>query len=320
MSLTVTTLPDAIDETWDAGLERWDGTILFSRAAFLKRLGDVDLLAVLDGDRAVALFPVPVTMRDGVRRIERSTYVSPYFPILFPPDVGPRVRTEQRRRAAVTSLIDHIRGAYARIVLPLHPDLMDLVPLQRAHVQLELRATYELPLGSLDELLAGFGPAVRNHLRKAAAVVIEPDPSLLDFDFDAAAFYEDEQGRAAWRALAKDLVAAGQATPLIARLGKVPFGGLFLAHDRGVAYNLLSYFDRTAPIRGIPSALIWAAARMAADLGMGRFDLEGSVLPGVESFYHSFGGLRRPYVQIHWHADEREQRPVLYRYVEASEA
>lgn len=317
MTLAVSRLsPEVLDERWDENLGRWDGATLFSRRACLNHQGAIDILAVHDRGDTVALFPVPVVVAGDVRRIARTSYLSPYFPILFRRYACAPVRLEQRRRAALTALIDHIQNAYESMVLPLHPDLTDVAPLQRAHVQLEFRTTYELPLGSLDDLWQALDPTVRNHVRKAAALEIDEDPALDAFDFDAAVFYEDPDAREQWRRLAHELVAMGCATPLVARQDGVPVGGLFLAHDGETAYNLLSYFDRQAPVRGVPSALIWASARMASARGLRRLDLEGSVLSSIEDFYQQFGGVRRPYFQVHWHADERRQKPVLYRYNE----
>jgi hypothetical protein len=313
MTIAVKRMPrEVLDEHWDASLVRWDGATLFSRRVYLEHLDDVDILAVFDRGETVALFPVPIVVAGSVRRIARTNYLSPYFPVLFRRDAGSPVRREQRRRSALTALIDYIQKSYESMVLPLHPDLTDVVPLQRAHVQLELRTTYELPLESLNVLWNAFDPTVRNHVRKAATLEIEEDPALAAFDFNAAVFYEPAPSRAEWRRLACDLVAMDCATPLVARLDGVSVGGLLLAYDS--AHNLLSYFDRRAPVRGAPSALIWAAARSAAARGLQRLDLEGSVLPSVEGFYQQFGGVRRTYFQVHWHADERCQRPILYRY------
>jgi GNAT superfamily N-acetyltransferase len=308
--------PDALGQAWDAGLSRFEYAALFSRWVYLKHLRPIQVVAAFNGDEIVAAFPVPIISANGISTIGRSRYLSPYFPILFRRDNGPHVAREQRRRAALAALIGHIQRIHASVVLPLHPDLTDMVPLKRAHFQLELRTTYELPLNSLTALWQGFAPSVRNHLRKADILAIDEDRDLTLFDFAAAAFYEDTCSREQWRSLAKDLIAAGHATALIARFEQRPVGGLFLAYDHYTAYNLLSYFDRSAPVRGTPSALIWAAAKVAAALGLARLDLEGSVLANIEAFYQQFGGIRRPYYQIHWYADESRQIPMLYRYEE----
>jgi hypothetical protein len=133
---------------WDAQLDRWQGVTVFSLSIYLRHMGEIDILTVEDGRGPVAAFPVPVLAKNGARTIARPTYVSPYFPILFRPDDGPPTRAERRRRAAVDALLDDIKRRYAGIVLPLHPNVTDMVPFQRAGVELELRTTYKLPMAS----------------------------------------------------------------------------------------------------------------------------------------------------------------------------
>ena len=315
MTLAVTAIsPDELGPDWDACLKQWSGATLFSHSIFLRRLGGIRVLIVSEGADRLAAFPVPVLVQDGVAMIARASYLSPYFPVLFRPDNGPPTRAERRRRAILDALLGHIRQEYAAMVLPLHPDLTDMAPFQRAHVQLELRSTYLLPLASLDSLWHGFDSSIRNHIRKAEQVSIEENRSLAAFDFDAATFYEDQPARDQWRMLARELAEAGLATALIARDRDRVVGGLLLCHDAHTGYNLLSYFDRESDVRGVPSALVWAAAKVAAAKGLAHLDLEGSVLTNIEDFYQQFGGTRRPYFGVHWYADERRQTPVLYRY------
>lgn len=307
---------DELGPAWDKCLDCMQGVTLFSRWIYLRELSEIDIIVVVDRNNTVAAFPVPVVIENGVRLIARRNYLSPYFPVLFRSDNGLPVRAERRRRAALKALVSYIQREYAGMVLPLHPDLTDMAPFQWAHFQLELRNTYELPLASLGAVWKGFDPKVRNHIHKAEAISIDEDPFLSAFDFEAAVFYETKTQREHWRGLAHNLVAAGCATSLIARYQGRTVGGLFLAYDERTAYNLLSYFDRTAPSRGVPSALIWAAACLAEARGLDRLDLEGSVLPRIETFYQQFGGVRRPYFQVHWYADEVRQRPFLYYYDE----
>lgn len=312
MRVTVTELAAGADR--DDPMSAWDGAPLFSWPAYTRHLGACEVITAESKGNVVARWTVPVIGAGGCKTIARSSFLSPYFPILFRRDDGLTVKAEQRRRLAMRAIIEDIQRRYEGMVLPLHPDLMDMVPFQQAHMQLELRFTYELPLADLDGLRRGFDPKIRNHLRSAQHLDITVHSTLDSFDLDAALFYEDAHEREAWRSLVDGMLASGHGSTIVARAGGVPVGGLFLVYDHRAGYNLLSYFDRQSGCRGIPSALIWAAAQAAAERGLERLDLEGSVLSRIERFYQQFGGIRRPYYQVHWHRDPNARGPITYEY------
>lgn len=72
---------------------------------------------------------------------------------------------------------------------------------------------------------------------------------------------------------------------------------LGVAYDKNCAYLLFSGFDPLQKEAGYTEQLIYhgickAAARVKV------FDFEGSMMPGVESFYRQFGGALTPYFRI----------------------
>lgn len=253
----------------------------------------------------------PVTLTDGKIGIKRSSYICPYYlPMCFSQLDG-QVRRERAQRAVVSALVEYLQSNYEFIVLPIHPQFSDYTPFIRSGFQFELRYTYELDLNA--HLWDAVHSTVRNHIRRASAVEIR-DAMNTDFDYSAAAHYESRDGQDLWRKLARQMVEVDSAWTSCAFNGNEIVGGQFVVFDQIRAYNLLSYFSRDSKVRGVPSKLIWDAVCRARARKLRYFDLEGSVLPDIESFYQSFGGLRRTYFQIHWHADPSKRQAISYSY------
>jgi|GEM_PF-3101224 len=307
-------LSDREIETWDSFVAASGSGTLFSLLEYVRHLDGFRILGAFSGDRLVAGFPVPVIERDGAERVERTSYLSPYFIPVFAPIEGRRVYRDRIRRAILTALIEYIQSRFGSFILPLHPLIDDMTPFQRAHCNLELRYTYTLALDSLERIREEMSSSVRNHIARSRSIDVIIDRELRLFDFARALVYEPDDHIPPWKHLVRTLVASGRGTPFVALADGAPVGGLFLAHDHHTAYDLLSYFDRDSGLRGLPSALIWSAIEHAATLGLGTFDFEGSVLPAIETFFQSFGGERRPYFQAHWHADPERFEPILYHY------
>lgn len=314
MTYTVRPLNEAECARWDEFVAASENELVFSTLAYLRHLERVEVLGVLEGQRLVCGFPAPIEEQHGGEHIRRSSYLSPYFGPVFAPVRGMRVRAERTRRSILSALIDYMQARFDSIVLPLNSQVADMTPFQRAHFQLELRYTYELDLSSLDTLWRDMDACARNHIRRCAEVQVIPDGELREFDFAAALSYEDAHACERWRQLVEALTSEGAGEALVAWHAGRPVAGAFVAYDRCRGYNLLSYFNADARVRGVPSKLIWCGAQRAAARGLRWFDLEGSVLPSIEAFFQSFGGLRRSLFQVHWYKDRTLNKPVLYEY------
>ena len=71
--------------------------------------------------------------------------------------------------------------------------------------------------------------------------------------------------------------------------------------DGPTAYYMLSARDEFRDREGILSRLLWQSHRTLSEMGVETFDFEGSMLPGVEEFFRSFGGERvKKYLLKKW--------------------
>jgi len=73
---------------------------------------------------------------------------------------------------------------------------------------------------------------------------------------------------------------------------------LWAVCDRETMYYLLSTTSAQNKHRGAVSLLIWQAICYARESGLKVFDFEGSMNPGIESFFKRFGGERRTYLSF----------------------
>ena len=72
--------------------------------------------------------------------------------------------------------------------------------------------------------------------------------------------------------------------------------GLFLIYNKYCAYNLIPASDPFYKNSGAHSLIIWNAINFAKNKS-NIFDMEGSMIKSVETFYRSFGAIQVPYIQ-----------------------
>jgi len=69
--------------------------------------------------------------------------------------------------------------------------------------------------------------------------------------------------------------------------------GLYLVWDKDSAYYLMGGNYPSLPNCGAGSQIIWDGIKFASTVSK-RFDFEGSMIPSIERFFRSFGGVQTP--------------------------
>jgi hypothetical protein len=72
----------------------------------------------------------------------------------------------------------------------------------------------------------------------------------------------------------------------------------FCVFDRDKAYYLFGGVSESQKHEGAGALVLWECIRHAKRIGLPCFDLEGSMIRGVEKFFRGFGGEQKPYFTV----------------------
>jgi hypothetical protein len=256
------------------------------------------------GDTVAGALPFHYRRRFGVSWI---------LPPLLTPFLGPwlvypgglkRPNRYSFEKRILTELID-LLPSFTFYVQKWHYRADNWLPFYWRGFQQQTQYSYVIePLDSPGEVWAGFRGSVRTDIRKAEArcrVAESEDISPL-YALTKQVF--ERQGRAApfslpWLShLYRVVRDHGSGRLYYARdedRGMI-IAGILVVWDHDAAYLLLTGRDDAAA-GGAVSLLIWQALR-ELPATVQRFDFEGSMMPGVERYFRSFGGERRPYFLV----------------------
>lgn len=167
---------------------------------------------------------------------------------------------------------------------------------------------YTFVLSDLSEetaLFEQFRPALRNKIRIAESIyriVSIHDPALF-YEINQPAFQRRSipvpYSKVLLQQVSEALLKRQSIKFYFAKNARTdePEAAIFLAFDQNYAY-LLATGRKLHSHSGAVPLLIWQALK---DLKHAKrqFDFEGSVMPGVEQFFRSFGGQMRPYYRVY---------------------
>lgn len=258
-----------------------------------------ETFVILDEDgQPYGGFNLQVTSLKGLSAIAQP-YLHPHCALfILPPGGGPAARIG-RRKKVLEAIARYLKARRETIIsLPFPTSWTDLQPLIWEGFQCTVRYTYRtnLKAGLPSE---GFTGPLRGHIRKAteAGVTIahKADSGKLWEILSETAI---DQGFKPQREAISRLLHAveeGEAQLRVAELAGSVMGFAFTVHDEREVYYLLGALSRKSPHRGALPLLLADAMEHAAHQQAEVFDLEGSMVQGVERFFRSFGGELVPY-------------------------
>ncbi len=313
-------------EAWDEFVEQSPQGSPFAASWWLDAAagpGNWGVAQVLRNGSVVAGWP---TVRRDSRHgtVHVGAPLTPHLgPILSPP---PHDASSMRRWS---HMVDQTRelveklGSFAHLEARCHPEFSYWTPLSWSGFSQTTSYTWRFnDLTDVEQILAGAHQRVRRWLKKSASKGIEVEPVEVDVlvELHQRTLSRHDVASHAAPVSVLDRVARaatdrGQAEVLAARDadGNVHAAGLFVYDSRSTWYVAGGSDERFRDAGGA-TALLWDAIKRSAARGT-AFDFEGSMLPGVEPFFRSFGGEPTPWSTVRSTPSAAYSRSVSRRRV-----
>ncbi len=312
MSLKLTTRIMELESEpkWDDLIKSGAGGTIFHESWYLKLMGVNHVLGVYSGNDLIAGMPLYGSIEKGI--IYQSTISVPYSGPVFDGAFSNGRHAMLIKRRILEEMILTLKTEFSAISFAASFEITDIVPYLRNGFIPEVRYTY------INHLVNGAGFALslissgrRKDIKIAQSkgIKVYADDNLKQFDIAGALFWSNcnnDQEKVKKVVGEAARINRGKAFVALDRTDKT-IGGLFLVWDPKRSYTIYSYFDRSEPSNGIPTVLYIEAMHYTKEvLNLDFMDFEGSVLPGVEEYYQSFGAVQTLYFNLHWSINQAE--------------
>ena len=309
LQLQVDIAPRAIEQENDSGF-------LFSAGLAAHLYRDHEELQFLNIATPQFQRSIPLIVKNGLpgKRIVMPQYM-PYFSLDFPQD-------ESLSTARQTSVARHISTSIAETISAEKPILAELnflpfywLPFQWQGFEVKPRITYRLETfhTTTESLINGFRDNIRRQIRKSekqnAVSTAETSQTLFDLNRDSYQRKGDDHpfDPAILERLHQFLNKnhCGEILEIRDASGETIAAALF-AWDQNRLYYLTGGVRESDKSSGAMAHVLWEGIQLAHSKAL-CFDFEGSMNPGIEKFFSTFGGTPYTYFQV------RKSNSKLYK-------
>ncbi|MDA8388250.1 MAG: GNAT family N-acetyltransferase [Nitrospiraceae bacterium] len=261
-------------------------------------------IVIRKGQETLLRFPYVTEKKNGFTTSCMPPVTQTLGPWLRPPDGKPssRISLQKELMSELIRSLPPCDSFYQRF----HYSITNWLPFYWNGFMQTTRYTYVIEdLSNLDVVWAGMKANIRNKIRKAeksGVRVADTDDIETFIDLNEMTFRR--QGLAL--PFSRDFVrrlnracAKRGARKIYITYGPDgrPQTGLFCVYDRHSMYNLLQGGDPALRGSGANALAMWESIKFAS--GATRaYDFEGSMIEPIEEFFHSFGGVQKPYFEI----------------------
>lgn len=273
---------------------------VFSSSQWLACFQDAILLGFVRPDDSLAAIAV-------VHRAKLK-FLSLIHPLPFSPHCALIMEERQSNPAEILSFRKDILHAFADFLatekaslldIALPPDIVDTQPFIWKKFQVRPAYTYRINLSETPEQIASrFAPRLRNSIRKEQGLyeVRDAEPAVA-FNLINSTLIRNglRPDSAAMNRIISNSHAEGWGFGLLAFEGNQAVAAVWIIGDGKEAHYL---FGGTLDGGGGPGFLLFEAIKKLRNLGYHVLDLEGSMQPGIEQFFRSFGAEMTTYFRI----------------------
>jgi hypothetical protein len=239
--------------------------------------------------------------------ILRNPPFTPNVGPFFRPDIGKTASLAESHRKFTLAMADYLSTrAFSIVFLPLEYAMRDMLPYLWHKFKVVPQYSYVLDLvQTVDDMHTAMSENTRRNVRKAQRDGLKV-VQIMD--------YHVIEGMICGTFLRQDLtidtnvlkkIMFDVATPQNS-FAYATFSGArilatcFVVHANGTGYYLLGGHEPRDGHYGAGPVAFWEAIKHAKEIGLERFDFEGSVIPNIERFFRGFGGrLETYYVVAH---------------------
>jgi len=279
---------------------------LFNTAEWLALFGaNMQALGIFDkGDNLVGGLSLYQERRWGFRIIRRAPFTPTCGPFFEVKAYNP-VAVLEARRNVLECLVEYLETeAPALCMLPLDRGVTDLLPFFWRGWKCIPQYTYLIDLRlSLDQLVRNMSSERRKNLSKAKRdeLCIRPTTDMKTVrDLVMATFARQRKfvDRTRLEAILFQYANSSNSFAFTAYREDDPIATCFVVHDAQTAYYLLGGYREDQRHHGAGASAMFAAIQHAQQIGLKRFDFEGSVIPAIERYFRGFGGQLIPYFTV----------------------
>lgn len=203
---------------------------------------------------------------------------------------------------AVAEFISKQNPGFVKIELP--PQIGDAQPFMWQGMDVTIKYTYQLDLSlGNEDLMQRIVPKARSKISAGRNSGL-----IIDRNADAESIIAILQSTFSKKAISTDfnlverivnnLSGSNACFTSVVKGDGQNLGAFVCVYDSRSAYYLLGGFADEAKSKYIGHIGIWDCIMQAKEKGLGIFDFEGSMIPGVEHFFRSFGGNQVSYLEI----------------------
>lgn len=258
-----------------------------------------DFTFIQDGERYIAIMPYVIK-----NNIINMPYLTPFL--------GPNFINKKNK---YFDQISNEHKIYDELLkkLPkfeyfeqrLHYSITNWLPFHWNGYQQTTKYTYILEnISDIDLIWNGVRENIRREIRKSkknGIVVSYEDVSDKLFDFLLNNLERQRKSVPFTKEFFMNIVSETQKLNcgkiFVAKLDNIIIGAVFIVYDKNSAYYLTGGVDEMYKNFGAMSLLLWEAIITMSAL-VKKFDFEGSMIPGVERFFRSFGAKQNQYFEI----------------------
>ena len=286
-------------------LARKHGT-LFNSLDWLTLFGNkIKILGIFeDGGEMIGGFSFYQERHWGLKIIRSAPFTPTCGPFIAVKALNPVAIIESRRKV-LECIVEYLKNEAASVVMfPLDQKIVDALPFFWGDYKVVPNFTYIIDLSiSLSNIKKNMSSAQRNHIAKAkkdGLIVQKTNDMAIVRDLVLATFTRQNKSLdiqaldAILFRYANDLNCYAYTT----YRSDTPIATCFVVHNNEIAYNLLAGYKTEQRHHGAGPLAVFEAIKHAQDIGIRKFDFEGSVIPAIETYFRGFGGELTSYYTV----------------------